>query len=180
MKTFLISDTHFMHSNIIKYCNRPFKNVEEMNQEIIKRWNSVVSKNDIVYHLGDFAFGNKSFIESTVNQLNGKIHLILGNHDGTNIKKYMECGFDKVYDKPILYEDFFILSHQPIEWLDKNGVFANIYGHVHNDPRYQWVTSRSMNVSADVLNFTPIEFEKAIKMMQAMEELELNEFETIS
>ena len=56
-----------------------------MNQEIIKRWNSVVSKNDIVYHLGDFAFGNKNFIESIVNQLNGKIYLILGNHDGTNI-----------------------------------------------------------------------------------------------
>ena len=92
----------------------------------------------------------------------------------------MECGFDKVYDKPILYKDFFILSHRPIEWLDKNGVFANIYGHIHNDPTYQWVTSRSMNVSADVLNFTPIEFEKAIKMMQAMEGLELNEFETIS
>lgn len=170
MKTFLISDTHFMHSNILKYCNRPFKDVEEMNQEIIKRWNSVVSKNDIVYHLGDFAFGNLDYISDIVLKLNGRIRLILGNHDSYNPNKYIECGFDRVYDKPIIYSDYFILSHRPIEWIDETGVFANIYGHIHNDSRYQWVTARSFNVSADVLNFTPIEFNKVVEMMKQMEE----------
>ena len=170
MKTFLISDTHFMHSNILKYCNRPFKDVEEINQYIIKRLNSIIKKNDIVYHLGDFAFGNLDYISDIVLKLNGRIRLILGNHDSYNPNKYIECGFDRVYDKPIIYSDYFILSHRPIEWIDETGVFANIYGHIHNDSRYQWVTARSFNVSADVLNFTPIEFNKVVEMMKQMEE----------
>lgn len=180
MKTFLISDSHFNHSNIIKYCDRPFKDVEEMNKGMIEKWNSVVSKDDIVYHLGDFAFGKRSFIESIVQQLNGRIYLVLGNHDSHSIKGYMECGFEKVYDKPIIYNDYFILSHQPIEWLDQNGVFANIYGHIHNDPRYQWITARSFNVSAEVLNFMPIEFDKVVEMMKQMEEMKDSGFEYYS
>ena len=57
MNTWLISDTHFDHANIIKYCNRPFKDVDEMNNTIWQNWNSVVDADDIVYHLGDFALG---------------------------------------------------------------------------------------------------------------------------
>ena len=137
-----------------------------MNQEIIKRWNSVVSKDDIVYHLGDFALGNKEYIEKIFKLLNGRIRLILGNHDLYNVKKYIEIGFDRVYDKPIIYNNFFILSHKPIEWIDQNGAFANIYGHIHNDSRCQWITSCSFNVSADVINFTPIQFDKILEEMK--------------
>ena len=59
---YLSGDLHFNHSNIIKYCNRPFKNVEEMNRVIIDNWNALIKFDDTVYHLGDFAFGNRKTI----------------------------------------------------------------------------------------------------------------------
>lgn len=76
------SDTHFFHQNIIKYSNRPYDSVEEMNEAMIAEWNSKVKKGDIVYHLGDFSFAKK--VEKTmeiVERLNGSIFLIRGNHD---------------------------------------------------------------------------------------------------
>ena len=79
------SDTHFNHANIIKYCNRPFSSVEEMNETIIANWNKVVSERDIVYHLGDFALGDKSLIPNILRRLNGCIKVIMGNHDNLDI-----------------------------------------------------------------------------------------------
>lgn len=143
-----------------------------MNNAIIEKWNKVVSKEDIIYHLGDFAFGNKDFIRNTISHLKGKIRLVMGNHDNYSPSTYLELGFDRVYDKPIIYNDFFILSHKPIEWIDQKGVYANFFGHVHNDKRFNWVTARSLNVCADVLNFTPIQFEVAMKQMRTIEQLE--------
>lgn len=85
------SDTH--HANIIKYCNRPFSSVEEMNETIIENWNKVVSKGDIVYHLGDFALGDKSLIPDFIRRLTGHISFIMGNHDNLNIMKSFETPF---------------------------------------------------------------------------------------
>ena len=81
MKVFIISDTHFNHANIIKYCNRPFKDTKEMYEAMIKNWNETASNNDIVIHLGDFGLGNKEYIASIIKRLNGKKILIMGNHD---------------------------------------------------------------------------------------------------
>jgi len=79
--TFFTSDTHFYHENIIKYCSRPFSSVDEMNKAMIDNWNNVVGKNDIVWHLGDFCFGKKDNIMEIFPKLNGKINLVMGNHD---------------------------------------------------------------------------------------------------
>ena len=80
-----IGDTHFNHKNIIEYTSRTRwfepKDTMSMESEIILRWNEVVKPEDIVYHLGDFAFGDQEEIKRLVKQLNGKIRLILGNHD---------------------------------------------------------------------------------------------------
>lgn len=88
------SDTHFNHANIIKYCNRPFSSVEEMNETIIANWNKVVSQGDTVYHLGDFALGDKSLIPDFIRRLNGHISFIMGNHDNLDIMKSFETLLD--------------------------------------------------------------------------------------
>lgn len=77
--TFFTSDTHFGHANIIRFCNRPFRNVEEMNEALIENWNLVVSEDDTVFHLGDFAFGGSNVWKSIIPRLNGHINLIIGN-----------------------------------------------------------------------------------------------------
>ncbi|MEL7644827.1 MAG: metallophosphoesterase [Anaerolineaceae bacterium] len=75
--TWIISDTHFFHENIGKYCNRP----ERWQELIIKNWNDRVSPDDTILHLGDFALGKKSQIELLAGMLNGSLLLIQGNHD---------------------------------------------------------------------------------------------------
>lgn len=165
MKTYFIADTHFNHSNIIKYCDRPFTGVQDMNTAIIEEWNNVVKKDDIVYHLGDFAFANFKEVSDFRQQLNGKIFLVLGNHDTYNVKKYYEAGFDKVYDKPILFNEYFLLSHQPLFLPDKLP-YANIYGHVHNDSRYQTCTENSFCVSIERLGYQPINFVELQRRMK--------------
>lgn len=140
-----------------------------MNEVLIKNWNSVVKKDDIVYHLGDFAFGSKEFIQSIAKRLNGHIRLILGNHDTRSIQFYYDCGFNRVYDQPIIINEYFILTHRPIEPMDEKGIYANFYGHVHNDPRFKEATARSFNVSSDNIEFTPILFENAVAKMEEKE-----------
>ena len=74
---YFTSDTHFRHSRIIELCNRPFGDVEEMNEVMIANWNRVVGKDDIIFHLGDFCFGGSEVWNSILDRLNGKIYLIL-------------------------------------------------------------------------------------------------------
>jgi calcineurin-like phosphoesterase family protein len=103
------SDTHFFHENVIKYCSRPYQNIEEMNSKLIDNWNSCVKKNDIVWHLGDFSFGSKDNIRKILPRLNGRIRLIKGNHDRHNNMFYIDQGFDRVYDRPIIIDTNLIL-----------------------------------------------------------------------
>ena len=96
-KIYVTSDTHFSHANIIKYCNRPYSSIEEMNQSLVENWNSVVNKNDLVIHLGDFAWGRTiQSIKQHLDKLNGNKILILGNHDSLSQDDYIKCGFSHV------------------------------------------------------------------------------------
>ena len=128
MKLYVTSDTHFNHKNIIKYCNRPFNDIYEMNEALINNWNSVVTQNDIIYHLGDFGFGTKEELQEIFDRLNGEKYLIMGNHDKKGRKYYQDLGFIEVYKTK--YElDKYILSHEPII-VPNNKI--NIFGHIHN------------------------------------------------
>lgn len=153
MKFFTIADTHFGHANIIKYCNRPFETVEEMDKALIKNWNETVSNEDTVLVLGDFGLGKKEYIASIVKQLNGKKILIMGNHDNWSEQTYRDMGFHTVSRFPILWNDFYLLSHAPLN-LSETTPYYNLYGHVHNDSRYiENATSKC--VSAERVGYRP-------------------------
>lgn len=162
MSIFFISDTHFNHTNVIRYCDRPFKMVEEMNETIIKRWNMMVNKDDIVYHLGDFAFSNKEATQEIVSRLNGKIRLIRGNHDTHNNQWYRDCGFEEVYDHPIIIKDFVVLSHEPMPFV-MNQMYVNLYGHVHTSPMFETWGKQSACLCVERHNYQPVREETIIE-----------------
>ena len=125
------SDPHFFHANIIKYENRPFKNIDQMNKSIILRWNRIVRPNDLIFILGDFALASKKLITKIVRKLNGYKILVLGNHDKSR-KAMLDCGFDEVYDGAIVINDKIIMAHK---------IYMDI---------------QTINVSMDNWNFYPI------------------------
>lgn len=158
-KTFFIADLHLGHTNIIKYCDRPFKTVEQMNVELILRWNQTVNKSDIVFFLGDFGFGNAEQIIEWGRQLNGNKSIILGNHDTKSPDVYHEAGFRFISKYPILWNGYFILSHKPV-FITESSPYFNIYGHVHNNPSYVDFSHNSFCVSAERVDYKPITYEE--------------------
>jgi len=141
----LISDTHFGHSNIIKYCERPFKNVNEMDACMISKWNERVKPSDVVIHLGDFCMGNPEWYK---NELNGIILLICGNHD-SNVVGLIESGFI-VSSKPIVFGNI-VLSHYPLLDYELNGKL-NIHGHIHERESF----GNRVNVSVEHIHYKPV------------------------
>ena len=166
---FFTSDTHFFHSNVIKYSNRPFKNVLEMNDFLIKSWNQTVKKNDDVYHLGDFALCKKKDLKSIVSKLNGNIHVVKGNHDREIIKGSNKDLFIWVKDYYRLKvpdnrapggKQIIILFHYPIESWDQQryGVW-HLHGHSHGyTPRN--LSLKRIDVGVDVWNFKPVSYQE--------------------
>ena len=154
MKFFIISDTHFGHEKIIQYCNRPFSSVEKMDKALIQNWNETVSNKDTVLHLGDVGLGNKEYIKEIIGKLNGKKILILGNHDNWSEQFYRDAGFHTVSRFPIVWNDFYLLSHAPLQ-LSETTPYFNYYGHVHNDEKYQ-DTATSKCVSVERIGYRPM------------------------
>lgn len=158
MKTFLISDTHFNHANILNFKTkegellRKFPDVYHMNQYMINAWNKVVGPEDKVYHLGDIAFANFTVIKEIFDNLNGTKVLIKGNHDNLKLSQYAQI-FKDVRATHSL--DNIILSHVPIHPMSLDRWKGNVHGHLHNnvipDKRYY-------NVSVERINYTPVEF----------------------
>jgi len=171
---FVIGDTHFYHKNIIEYCNRPFKNEIEMNEYIIDKWNSKVSNNDIIFHLGDFGIGwDKNFkskrecYKNLMSKLKGKKYLIRGNHDSETRSFYLDIGFEEVYNYYIF--DKYLLVHYPLEIneflneKEKNFIyslkqfeklgFTIIHGHTHNR---NTKLKNHINVSVENINYEPL------------------------
>jgi calcineurin-like phosphoesterase family protein len=138
-KIFLTSDTHFFHEAIIKYCDRPFKNAEEMNYKLIEAWNKKVPQDGLVFHLGDFAWGGYEFWKKIREQLNGDIILIKGNHDQKNMSSTAEQELFQYVTWQMLIEiegRKVILNHFP--FLCYAGVYRepkklvySLHGHVH-------------------------------------------------
>ncbi len=156
-QVFLISDMHFGHPNIMKYENRPFASVDEMDNVIIENWNKTVCKDDKVFILGDVSFYNKEKTKSIIEKLNGYKTLIIGNHDkDRSLTWWRETGFNEVYQYPIIYNEFYILSHEPV-YLNENMPYANIHGHIHH---LKYADKQFFNVSVECIDYTPVSFEK--------------------
>ena len=131
------SDTHFYHENIIRFCHRPFAGVEEMNEELIRLWNQTVPPDGIVFHLGDVCLGKTSNWERVLPRLNGRINLILGNHDMKYVNRGFMGRFDFVTQQMSIRvdEQSIILNHNP--FLCYGGSYRNtwqLFGHVHSSP----------------------------------------------
>lgn len=168
-KIWFTSDNHFGHKNIIRFTNRPFSDVEEMNQEMINRWNEKVGKNDDVYHLGDFALASAGKTRQIRKQLNGRIHLIKGNHESSAlecadcfewIKDYYEL---KVNDRN--GPKHIILFHYALKvWNASHHGAWHLYGHSHGSLRDD-DTSRSFDVGVDNHNFYPLSYDEVKKII---------------
>jgi len=130
---YIISDTHFGHENIIRYCNRPFVSAQEMDEVMIARWNSAVRPQDHVYHLGDVAV-SQQVLNTVMPRLNGHKRLILGNHDNHAPMADYARHFQKILAwrlfKPI------ILTHVPIHRESFGKATMNLHGHLHEKPAH--------------------------------------------
>lgn len=157
MGIYFIADTHFGEGNIMNYENRPFESVADMNQTMITNWNALVSDEDKVYVLGDFGADGQEAV--VLNQLKGIKYLVKGNHDTRANAYYRKAGFEEVYDCPILLENFWILSHEPL-YVNTNMPYANLFGHVHNSPLFKDYSKQHFCVSVERINYTPIAFEE--------------------
>jgi calcineurin-like phosphoesterase family protein len=169
---FFISDTHFGHE---KTCTtfkrndgsplRPFANAQEMDEELVRRWNEVVKVDDKVYHLGDVVIGKKHL--ATLGRLNGNKRLVRGNHDIFKTNEYLEY-FKHIYGVRVL--DDIVLSHVPLHRESITQRWGtNVHGHLHanivtrpspysnrdedrqQDPLY-------CNVSVEQIDYRPIEY----------------------
>lgn len=177
MTTWFTSDQHFGHENIIGYCGRPFRDADEMNMEIVRRWNEVVARTDTVYVLGDYALGRIDRTLAITAVLMGRKILLAGNHDrcwtghgGLRtkwIEQYLAAGFAEVLQgtirldvggTPVQANHFPFVgdshdgdrfeSHRPV---DDGGWL--LHGHVHE----KWQRrDRMINVGVDVWNFYPV------------------------
>jgi len=167
MKTYFIADTHFGDESIIRYENRPFKNASEMDEYITNKWNDTVSPEDNVFILGDFSvYTDKAKLKQILDALNGNKILVMGNHDrdfDANI--WRACGFKECSPWPIVFNEYFILSHEPL-YINSNMPYANIFGHVHGNPAYKDASKQSVCVSAERINYTPISFEELVAAMK--------------
>ncbi len=160
MTTFVSADHHFGHRNIIRYCARPFESVEEMYTEMARRWNAVVSPDDLVVHLGDFALASRARIEELVESLNGSKVLVLGNHDRSKTAM-LACGFDEAVKGEYVLDGIRCV-HDP---KDARPGKTTLCGHVHDLWRHldHEDGTRLVNVGVDVRNFAPVRFEAIIE-----------------
>lgn len=180
MSSFIVSDTHFGHTNCWAKFKlrdgvtpmRPFSSTEEMDEFMVDQWNKTVNPQDTVYHLGDVVV-DKRHLE-IVKRLNGKKRLIRGNHDIYKDQLYRDVGFQKIYGVRV-FVDKFILSHVPLHPDSITHRFkCNVHGHTHanfvlnmplgkkptqynvdqfRDPRY-------LPMSVEHTNYRPLSFDE--------------------
>jgi len=176
MQTFFTSDTHFDDAYSLAYFNRPFENVDEMNQVMVEKWNSVVNDEDTVYHLGDFTLEEIRHFTKWANQLQGNIKILPGSHDGPWLKDFRAS--DKVQViAPLVSLEFpelvtvkspqvIVLCHYSMQvWDRSNHGSWYLFGHSHG--RLKGI-GLSFDVGVDCTEFTPLPLETIASKMAAL------------
>lgn len=168
-ETFFTSDTHFFHRAMLNL--RPeFSSVEDMNEALIERWNSVVkNSHDIVYHLGDFSFGKESETYALVSRLRGRIFLVLGNHDKMFERSKNQRLFEWVRDYHYLRlpDRRIVLSHYPFaSWRNSHHGSWHLHGHSHGS-LVQTAAALRMDVGVDCNSYTPVSLERVSDYMSS-------------
>lgn len=171
-KVFFTSDTHFGDEKVLRLCSRPFQNIEEMDDELIRRWNETVPEDGIVFHLGDFGFCNYMRGLELLRKLNGKKYLVLGNHDQQTLCRGHAAMFEGVSQQMNINIDGqrIFLNHCPLLCFpDETRTVWQLFGHVHSGPlnnsgydlpRLQYLLPRQYDVGVDNNDFRPVSFEK--------------------
>lgn len=171
MTTYFSSDSHFGHKNILRFSNRPFVDMLHMREELIRRWNEVVGPDDEVYHLGDFAFTDAKDATAIAKRLNGKKHLIWGNHDHKRYRKHAEFMAQWIWCKDLEQIEVdgikVILCHYPLlTWNKSHRGSFHVHGHCHGslppDPG-----ARRVDVGVDCWDYRPVSFAEVKKVMDA-------------
>lgn len=170
---FFMSDPHFYHTNIIKYSNRPFKNVDEMNSTLIKNINITVRPQDELYVLGDFLFGDVKRAEGILNNIHCQNkHYIFGNHDDTMFDPSLKRFFKSMQDYKVIYikdssaykgKQMICLFHFPIlEWDKGHKGSWMLHGHCHGNLTYpeSIKNCRIADIGVDCWNYTPVSYEE--------------------
>ncbi len=152
---FISSDQHFGHRNVIKYCNRPFATTEDMDAAMISLWNSVVTKDDRVFVLGDLAFKGSGFKSNIIGRLNGSIILVKGNHDAGRARMVDSgCKAAHLMIEGVITDinKSFCMSHIPQVLLSKT---CDVYFHGHVHEKFMYMEPNFYNVGCDLWDFTP-------------------------
>lgn len=193
---YFTSDTHFWHNNVIKYCARPYASVEEMNEDLVKRWNEVVPPEATVFFLGDFSMTFLP-VETFSFRLNGRKVLVPGNHDFCHsyhkksrtlenrekwIQKYKDYGWEVWPEQHSITVDFikYNLCHHPYaddqsgqgdkysSWRPDDDGTVLLCGHVHE----KWKTKRSpkgtlqINIGCDVWDYKPVSLKEVMELIE--------------
>lgn len=181
---YFISDFHFFHDNVIRFDKRPFSNVHEMHNEIVKCWNETVTKNDIVIYLGDLSFAKKkdeNNVLDIINKLNGEIHFVLGNHDRiqdikktnrfSTIQDYLELKLLHFDDESKVIETMFCCMHYPIYAWNKSHfgsilVHGHCHGNLHHGESASFYTNRrAIDVGCMLNAYKPMSYKEVIKKL---------------
>jgi calcineurin-like phosphoesterase family protein len=158
-KIWVYSDPHYGHANIIKFCNRPFSSVEEMDSTLIKNHNSVVGDNDLVICNGDFMFYKND--TGIFNSLKGHKILVKGNHDH---KVAFSLGWESVHTRYEFVHNskHVVMDHYPLEnWNKKFHGSIHLYGHVHDENGASKVSNipRRYNICVEMIGYKPVDLD---------------------
>jgi calcineurin-like phosphoesterase family protein len=172
-RIFVTADPHFSHTNIIKYCERPFIGSYEHDIALITNWNSLVTDKDEVWCLGDFGLASPQWLfDKIATKLNGKIYLIKGNHDKSSTKEPLCNRFEKIMDVHFLKTqcdnkkvEIFLSHYAHRSWPKSHRGSYHFYGHSHGKLPFYY---NSLDVGVDTNSFFPYSLREALNKIDRL------------